>query len=347
MIGISVAATETFMHSEAGACADVVRRQLKIAAPLVRDISSALRADPPQFVVTCARGSSDHAATFAKHLFETRLGWMTASAAPSVFSVYESRPKLAGSLFVAISQSGRSPDLLRAAAVAREQGARLLVMVNDLDSPLARMADWTFPLSAGPEKSVAATKTYIATLSGLFWLVSAVEQPDPGHSGPVFLPALLSKAWLEDWSSLVRGLVLERGLFVIGRGGALGVAQEAALKFKETCGLHAEAFSAAEVRHGPMALAATGLPVLIFRQDDASADGVDGLARDLVRTGVKVWVVGKAIDGAQHLPTQRADPMVQPILQIQSFYAAVNQLSVARGNNPDVPPLLRKITETV
>ena len=139
----------------------------------------------------------------------------------------------------------------------------------------------------------------------------------------------------------------DRRLYVIGRGYGLGIAQEAALKFKETCGLHAEAFSAAEVRHGPMALVGPDLPLLVFRQGDETGEGVDALVADAVARGATVLVADGASPGAIPLPCPSAHPAIEPILQVQAFYRAVEALARARDFDPDRPPHLRKVTETL
>lgn len=338
---------QTLMYAEAMESANSVASLFANNGAIVADVAANLRAKPPAMVVTCARGSSDHAATFAKYLFETRLGWVTASAAPSVSSIYRSPLRLSAGLMLAISQSGASPDLLSSVEQAAAQGARTLAMVNAAGSPLADRAGWTIPLSAGPERSVAATKSYIASLAAVAWLVDAIHLGSADVPLLSQLPALLNRAQALDWSPLVDALTTARGMFIIGRGPALGIAQEAALKLKETSGLHAEAFSAAEVKHGPMALAATGIPMLFFRQNDASAAGVDALAAEMVALGVQTFVAGADIPGAINLPSLAADPVVESILQIQSFYIAASRLAVARGFDPDVPPLLKKVTETI
>jgi glucosamine--fructose-6-phosphate aminotransferase (isomerizing) len=142
-------------------------------------------------------------------------------------------------------------------------------------------------------------------------------------------------------------LRLASDLYVLGRGLGLGVAQEAALKFKETCGLHAEAVSSAEVRHGPMALIRTGFPVMIFAQDDETRSGVESLATELAGRRADVMLAGSNVPRALILPTQPASSVLQPMLMVQSFYRMVNALSLARGLNPDRPPYLNKVTETV
>src|SRR5579859_1720886 len=140
------------MHREAGQAAQVVRQQLVANAERLARLGERLRQLAPRAVVTCARGSSDHAATFAKYLIETRLGILTSSAAPSVSSVYAAKADLRGTVLVAISQSGASPDLLATVANAKAAGAMIVALVNVEDSPLARAADFTVPLSAGIEQ---------------------------------------------------------------------------------------------------------------------------------------------------------------------------------------------------
>jgi glucosamine--fructose-6-phosphate aminotransferase (isomerizing) len=160
-------------------------------------------------------------------------------------------------------------------------------------------------------------------------------------------PELLRRAWQCDWSPLVQCLSRVRGLYVIGRGPGLAIAQEAALKLKETCRIHAEAFSSAEIRHGPMALVGRDFPVLVFRQSDESGEGIDDLVRDLIDHGAPVFVAGPAIAGAGHLPVPAAHELIEPVLHIQALYRASNALSLARGLDPDRPLHLKKVTETV
>lgn len=335
------------MFAEAGDAARVVAGQRVANAAAIGAIGSRLRAEPPTTVVTLARGSSDHAATFVKYLIETRFGVPVASAGPSVSSVYGTAPRLARMLCIAVSQSGRSPDLLSAFAAAGAGGARTLALVNDAASPLAALADDVLPLHAGPERSVAATKTFIATLAAMLDLVAAWSGDGELAAALDDAPEALDRAWQLDWSPLVERLAGARGLYVIGRGPGLGIAQEAALKFKETCGLHAEAFSAAEVRHGPLALVGPDFPMLVFRQSDESDSGTAALVADIVARGGEVLVAGAAIDGAITLPVVDAHPAAEPMLRIQSFYRAVEALSRARGHDPDRPPHLAKVTETV
>lgn len=341
-------AAHTWMHSEAAEAAGAVARQFAANAATIDSLVERLRAQPPRFIVTCARGSSDHAATYGKYLFETELGLVTASASPSVGSVYAVQPNLQGALFVAISQSGKSPDLLRNAEIAKAGGAHVLALVNVADSPLAKLAHTVLPLHAGPETSVAATKSYLCSLAALLQLTARWSGDEKLLAAVDALPDAMREAWQQDWSPLVSGLRLAEHLFVLGRGLGLGAAQEAALKFKETSGLHAEAFSSAEVKHGPMAIVGPDFPVLAFAQDDDTGAGTEAVAAELRARGAPVWIARPGMHGPGVLPLPASPhPACTPILTVQAFYGAVNALSVARGHNPDVPPHLNKVTETV
>jgi len=342
-------ATKTHMFEEAGESAQVVRGQLMANRQTMVALGARLRRMQPRAVVTVGRGSSDHAATFAQYLIETRLGVMTSSAAPSVSSLYKATPDMEGVVCLAISQSGKSPDLLTAIEGAKAAGAFVVALVNDADSPLAGLADEVAPLRAGPEISVAATKSYIAALSAIVQITAAWTEDDVLMAALGELPDLLDQAWALDWSPAVQALTDAHNLYVIGRGVGFGVAQEAALKFKETCGLHAEAFSAAEVRHGPMALVGKDFPVLAFSQNDQSRAGVDELVAEFLSRGADVMLAGGPAEpmGVRRLPTLAAHPVIEPILYVQSFYRMVNALALARGFDPDRPPHLNKITETV
>jgi glucosamine--fructose-6-phosphate aminotransferase (isomerizing) len=334
------------MFREASQGAEAVARQEPAAVDLKR-IGAELRRRSPRIVITCARGSSDHAATFAKYAIETRLGIPTASAAPSVSSIYSSALRADGALCIAISQSGRSPDLLATVASLKEAGAWVLALVNDTTSPLCDIADEVYGLAAGEERSVAATKSFIASLSAIARLTAEWTADAQLVSDLQALPALLRQAWDCDWSALAEALSDARDLYVLGRGLGLGVAQEAALKLKETSQLHAEAFSNAELRHGPMALIESGFPVLMFNQCDQTSSLVEDSASALVERGGRVFLAGGNAEGAVPLPTIVSNPLLQPMLQIQSFYRAANALALARGLDPDNPPHLRKVTETL
>jgi glucosamine--fructose-6-phosphate aminotransferase (isomerizing) len=335
------------MQAEAAEASEVVQRQLAQNAGGMRDLGSALRARAPRTVITSARGSSDHAATFAKYLIETHARVITSSSAPSMSSVYDATSDLHDSVFIAISQSGKSPDLLASAGSAKACGALVIALTNTPSSPLAELAHHTVPLCAGAETSVAATKSFIASLSAIVHLVSAWTEDTTLADALRAAPGELAQSWKLDWSAAIEPLRTARNLFVIGRGYGLGIAQEAALKFKETCGIHAEAFSAAEVQHGPMALVNAGFPILGFSQADDTREGIETIAREFVRRGATVMLAGAEAAGATALPIVRAHPVIEPMLMIQSFYGMAARLAVERGLDPDKPPHLNKVTETV
>ncbi len=338
---------DTRIFREAADAPAVVRSQLNANRDAVEQLGDVVREFAPRAVVTCARGSSDHAATYARYLIETRTGLLASSAAPSISSLYASKADLEAVLFVAISQSGASPDLLAAASAARDGGALVVALVNAEGSPLARAASYAIPLRAGVEASVAATKSYIASLAAIVHFVGSWTQDRTLLNALDLVPDQLELAWQLDWGVAVEQLRSANSLYVVGRGLGLGIAQEAALKFKETCGLHAEAFSAAELRHGPIALVRRGFPVLAFAQHDETREDVEALAGEISRLGADVMLAGSEVPGVLTLPTLRAHPAIEPLLMIQSFYRLVNALAAARGRDPDRPPHLSKITETV
>jgi glucosamine--fructose-6-phosphate aminotransferase (isomerizing) len=337
---------DTFMAREARESADVVRRQRARNAATLKQLGERLRRERPRAVVTLARGSSDHAATFARYLIERRARVLTSSLSPSIASIYGTIPDVAGTLALAISQSGRSPDLLAAAEQARASGAFLVAIVNDENSPLAAMADTFLPLAAGPERSVAASKSFIASLAAILDLLGTWTEDPAIGAALCALPEKLEAAWAADWSPALKVLGSAQDVYLVARGQGLAVAQEAALKLKETCGLHAEAFSGAEVLHGPMALVRPGFPILLFAQADETLPSMKELAAGMAARGASMVSAGVGAGIGTELPVISTDPLIAPILQIASFYRLANALALARGLDPDRPPHLSKITET-
>jgi glutamine---fructose-6-phosphate transaminase (isomerizing) len=336
------------MYLEAQSASDAVRAQLREDAREIADLGATIRALAPRAVITCARGSSDHAATYAKYLIETRARVLTASAAPSVSSVYGIDQDLHGCLFIAISQSGRSPDLLASVAAAKASGATVLALCNSADAPLVAASDHVIPLRAGAEISVAATKSYLATLAALARLVAAWTNDISLQSALAELPAFMDRAWQLDWSRALPLLQTAEHLYVVGRGLGLGSAQEIALKCKETSGLHAEAFSSAEVRHGPFALLGPRFPALLLAQSDSTRAGMEALAAELGARGIPVFIAGaRAANGAHALPALECAAELGPILLVQSAYRMIATLALLRGFDPDRPASLSKITETI
>jgi len=336
----------TLMQREAAECGQGLAAFLERNRATLRDLGATLREYSPSMVVTCARGSSDNAATYGKYLIETRLGLPVSSAALSVSSVFEAPLRETRALCIAISQSGRSPDLLATVSRHKDSGSLVVALVNDETSPLAEMADVVLPLSVGPELSVAATKSCLVSMAGLAALVANWAQDEELDAALHALPSALDRAFAEDWRSALADMTGATNLFVVGRGFGFGVAQEAALKLKETCALHAEAFSAAEVRHGPMTIVGKGFPILAFATSDTAGDSVRGAAAEFAARGARVHLADPAAQG-QGLPAQAAYPALEPLLQLVSFYRFANDLSLRRGLDPDSPPHLAKVTRTL
>jgi glucosamine--fructose-6-phosphate aminotransferase (isomerizing) len=339
-------AMKTTMYREAGEAPDCVENQLQRNAATLASVAEQLRTHPPAAMVTIGRGSSDHAATYARYLVETQLGILTSSLSPSIFSVFRAPLSLRNTLCLAISQSGRSPDLLAAASAARDSGAIVVALVNDSDSPLAEIASIVLPQGAGPERSAAATKSFITSLSAIAQMVALWSDDSAMQTALQQLPSALAQAWQEDWSPCRNMLQRADHLYTVGRGLHLGIAQEAAHKLKETCLLHAEAFSSAEVLHGPNELAGKDFPVLLFRSEDAGDASVQDAARRLSAQGASVMMAGGVDPGTLPVPSA-PHPALAPILQIQAFYRMANALASDRGHNPDQPRHVQKVTHTV
>jgi glucosamine--fructose-6-phosphate aminotransferase (isomerizing) len=341
------AESSTRMYIEAAEASIVVQKQLDQNAATVARIGRKLRQIKPGFIITVARGSSDHAASYAKYLFETHTGLFTASTGPSIFSVYETKMSFRGCLCLLISQSGASPDLLAAAAAARQGGAYVVALVNVANSPLAELADEVLELHAGDETSVAATKSFIASLSAIVHLAPSWKEDELLKQALHQAPESLLAAWNSNWDAALEPISKSENLYVLGRGIGLGIASEAALKFKEVCGLHAEAFSTAEVLHGPVTIARANFPVLVLAQSDKTLPGVRELVDQLATRNVKLITAGLSHDAAIELPAPIGHPAIEPMLRIQSFYRMANALSLRLGLNPDCPPYLQKVTSTV
>lgn len=325
-----------------------IRRQQQTLAQPLGELVARLRRHPPQVAVTCARGSSAHAAAFAKHLIERYVGLPVAPAAPSIASIYGGALQLNGQLLLAISQSGRSDDLLALTESAKRTGALCVAVTNAPDSPLAEMSDIVLPICAGPELSVAATKTFIATVGALARLAARWADNADLDAAIGRLPERLTAAAALDWSAAVPALADAASLVTIGRGSTLAIAREAALKLKETCNLHAEAFSGAEFMHGPVSLVETRYPILMFMPTDAAAPGMCQLAAQLKRMGTALFIAEPGEATPARLPTLPADqPEADAICLIQSFYAMAVQLAQRLDIDVDRPRHLSKVTSTL
>jgi glucosamine--fructose-6-phosphate aminotransferase (isomerizing) len=339
----------TFMAAEIAETAAVARRQLAANAGATKELAARLRELKPGFVVTVARGSSDHAALFLKYALEIRLGLACASLGPSIASLYRAPLRLKGAAAVTISQSGRSPDVLAMQRTSKDAGAVTIALVNDAESPVAKEADALLPLHAGLEHSVAATKSMIASLIAGVSLIARWAEDAELAEALDRLPSILEASSAPAPEAAVETLAKAASLFVIGRGATFAVAAEAALKLKETSAIHAEAFSSAEVLHGPAGVIAPGFPVLAFAPADAAREGFFETVDRLASFGAAPLV----IDVARHprWPTMVAPdgghPLLTPIAALHAFYRLAEATALRRGRDPDQPPHLMKVTRTV
>ena len=347
----------TQMEIEARQAPQIVADRLQKNGYVLRKLCERLQNFPPHFAITIGRGSSDHACTYAKYLLETYFGLVTASAPPSVLTLYGSELNVKNALVIGISQSGKSPDICDLMQTAHKNGAITLAIVNTLDSPLANAAEFVVPMLAGKEQAVAATKSYIASLAILVQLTAFWSQDNKLLRAIENLPDRLQQALNLDWSHALPELKAIDNTVVLGRGFGFPVAQEAALKFKETSAIHAEAFSGAEVLHGPFALIRKAHPYLLFTQSDNSLEGMLILAKKIKALGGKpIMAISPEQTDESYLkevaslilPLPKAlHPICDPLMVIQAFYLMIAKLAVQRGFNPDQPNNLQKITETI
>jgi glutamine---fructose-6-phosphate transaminase (isomerizing) len=332
--------------AEIPAMIDGVRDQPALYA----DIAQALVRKPPPFVVVCGRGSSGHVGVYLRYLIEARMGLAVSAAAPSIITSYRRPSAMRDALFVVISQSGRSPDLVAATEAAAEAGALTLALVNEAASPVAKAAAFVLPILAGPERSVAATKTVALSMVACARLVAEITADAALGDALRRLPARAAEALALDWSPWGISLGKARAAFVAARGYGYGPAREIALKISETMRLPALGYSAAELRHGPRAAVAHDTPVLALRQDDATAATVDRLVADLRQTGEPIFSCG-GLEGS--LPWQGSlpwigdgHPALDPVCMLLPAYRAIEAATRAAGLDPDNPPFLKKVTET-
>lgn len=327
----------------------LVAAQLAADSEAYAALAAALGAAPPVFAATIARGSSDHAAAYAATLLALAAGLATASLPPSLVSRYGVKLALDRAFVVGLSQSGASPDLVASMQAASASGAVTAAIVNQPGSALAEASGHVLPQRAGAERSVAATKSFILTLVAIARLIAVWRGDQALMAGLERLPERLEAALAVDWGSTVESLAEASSLYVLGRGPALAIANEAALKLKETSYLHAEAFSSAEVRHGPRAVIDDGFPLLAIALADAGGADTAAFAAEMAAAGGTVITASpdpKVAGLAVRLP-EPLHPLLDPIVAIAAFYPMAAALAVARGHDPDRPRGLKKVTSTV
>jgi glucosamine--fructose-6-phosphate aminotransferase (isomerizing) len=340
--------TSTFMRQEIEEIPAAVSRLLASSRGTLQNAGESLRVRDPATIVTIARGTSDQAAAFLKYAIELTAGVPVASIGPSIISIYGRELKLGRCASIAISQSGKSPDIVALAQSARRGGALSFALTNTAMSPLADVSDHTIDLLAGPERSVPATKSFVSSVVAGLALLAHWQDDKALVDALEALPAVLEEAMRCDWSSLSTALAGRQSLYVLGRGPALAIAGEAALKLKETCAIHAEAYSAAEVVHGPARIVEQGYPILAFAARDAAENSVVEIVERLTGQGARAFVTSAKAGAATPLPfAETKHPLTDALALVVPFYVLAEELSRRRGFNPDQPPHLKKVTETI
>jgi len=331
----------TLMREEASSSWQKIQQQNQSNDALYQHLAEKIRAFDPAFVYMVGRGTSDHAGVFARYLIEVELGLVVAAAAPSVASLFSRQLKLNKALVLLISQSGRSEDLLAQGRAAKQSGALVVALVNDISSPLAALADYAIPLLAGPEKAVAATKSYLCTLSALLQLVAHWKQDAALLQALASLPEALQQVVEQPAMLHAEQLKALRHCVVLGRAFGYAISREIALKIKEVCGIQAEAFSSAEFLHGPISLLNQPLTLLNVQLNDESSAAHDAqIAEVKKRGGVVLTLTLDPVHQAIH-------PRLQPLLLMQRFYLDIEAVALALGLNPDAPVGLNKVTSTL
>lgn len=337
----------TKMREEIDEIPVAAARLLERSAREIAEAGHALRERDPSVVVTIARGSSDHAAHFLKYAVELELGLPVASLGPSLASIYGAPMKLGRAAAFAVSQSGASPDIVAMAEGSRTGGALAIALINTVPSPLARAASLAIDIQAGPEIAVAATKSFVnSAVAGLAILAAWGGSAELGRAVAA-LPDHLEAALALDWTNMLEPLSRTDSLYMLGRGPTLAIAAEAALKCKETCELHAEAYSSAEVLHGPVSLVERDFPVVAFAARDKAEASIAGTVSALAAKNAACFITSSAAAGAHALPfVATGHPLTDALALIVPYYGFVEALSRARGFDPDKPAALKKVTET-
>lgn len=328
------------MAAEVAEQPDVLRRLLADGADEIGVAAERIRRQAPRFVLLAARGTSDHAALYAKYLAEIRMGLPAGLASPSALTVYGARPDLSGVLFVAVSQSGGSPDLLGSTQAARACGALTVAVTNNPGSPLAAAADLHVDVRAGAERAVAATKTYSAELLALYLLLAG---PDAGAAAAA-VPDAAERTLAADPAGIAERYRYADRLVTTARGYSYPTAREAALKLMETSYLSALAFSGADLLHGPLAMLDAAVPVIAVVSPGQGGAAMAPVLDRLRATGSDVLTVG--VGGELPVAGEGVAEELQPILEILPLQRLAWALAIARGGDPDRPRSLSKVTET-
>lgn len=342
---------QSLLLSEIHEQPDAIQRMLKAETGHVAEIGRLLARQDFNYVLIAARGTSDNAARYGQYLFGALNRLPVALAAPSLFTLYATPPRLEGALVIGISQSGQSPDIVSVLDEARRQGRPGVAITNDLDSPLAAAAAHQISLNVGQERSVAATKTYTAQLAALALLAFGIKgeqtQPGPLTSLPGVLEEALTSAPQAQFAAQALGGYDHT--IVIGRGFNYSTAHEVALKSKELAYIQAEPYSSADFLHGPIAMVDEGFPVILVSMGHTFRADLNNLSDRLHERGARVITLGDAPFSSQdlHIPVPAELPeWLSPLAAILPGQLLAYYLARARGFDPDQPRVINKVTLT-
>jgi glucosamine--fructose-6-phosphate aminotransferase (isomerizing) len=344
---------DSYLHQEILEQPAVLQRLLDVERPSVERIAAAIRQAAPRYVMLAARGSSDNAARYGQYLFGAVNGLPVALAAPALYTLYQRPPRLDGALVLAISQSGQSPDIVAVVEEGRRQGALTVALTNEPASPLADAAQHTIALQAGPERSLAATKTYTASLMALA-LLSTTLAGDAGHTQslqavPGFVAEVLASA-----PAILQAAERYRYMdacVVASRGYNYATAFEITLKLKELAYVLAEPYSLADFRHGPMAVVERDFPVITVVPEGVMASGLLEFLRQLRERQAEIMVISALDEALSMAQTPLALPRgmpewISPLAAVVPGQIFALGLTQAKGLDPDHPRGLRKVTLT-
>ena len=324
-------------------------------ASAIAEVAARIARRKPRSVMFVGRGTSDHAALYGAYLTEIRLGLPVASASPSAITLYGARPDFTDTLVIGVSQSGGSPDLTGVLQAARETGGLTVAVTNNPSSPLAEAAELSIDVAAGHERAVAATKTYTAELLALLLLIEGIragdgQLPASERSELERLPQLAEDA-LRDTTAddLAQRYRFASRMVTTGRGYAYPTARETALKLMETSYLPALSFSGADLLHGPLAMTDPDVPVLAVVGDGPGGASMREVVTRLGERRADVVTIGASdIPGAAgRIAVPGVDERYGPLLDILPLQRLALSLALARGEDPDAPRGLKKVTATL
>lgn len=326
---------------------DVIARQGESNAPMLIKLAEFMRKETINGITLLGRGSSRNACYYAKYIFETALNIPVSLASPSIASVYDRTLNFENHLLFVCSQSGASPDLIKYVENAKAGGATIIGLVNDESSPIAKLSDFLFGLKAGKENSVAATKSYIATLYAFASIYAMFCGKNDLADELYHLPEMMDQVVHTNWDDFAEAMLTTENLFCLGRSYNLSTAKEIALKFNETSQIFAKEYSSSEFFHGPLALIEKGIPILHFLLNDESHKVSLETNQKLIDLGANVYTVDSKAFDEKTLIIPSSSAIVQPLIQTTALYSIIEQISIKKGLNPDEPPFLNKVTKTI